>query len=98
DERGLCPQRAVVHHRDRHADVAARQTRPDRAHQAHARRAAGRPLVRSPHSSLVALIVLAAATTFLGFAILTFLPIFAKQIFHEGADTFSHLMAFSGAG
>ncbi|MBI3491665.1 MAG: MFS transporter [Acidobacteria bacterium] len=50
------------------------------------------------HSSLVALIVLAAATTFLGFALLTFLPIFAKQIFHEGADTFSHLMAFSGAG
>jgi MFS family permease len=50
------------------------------------------------HSSLAALIVLAAATTFLGFAVLTFLPIFAKQIFHEGADTFSHLMAFSGAG
>src|SRR5438552_9325062 len=50
------------------------------------------------HDSLVALIVLAAATTFLGFAVLTFLPIFAKTIFHEGADTFSHLMAFSGAG
>jgi MFS family permease len=50
------------------------------------------------HGSLGALIVLAAATTFLGFAVLTFLPIFAKQIFHEGADTFSHLMAFSGAG
>jgi len=50
------------------------------------------------HSSLVALIVLAAATTFLGFAVLTFLPIFAKTIFHEGAATFSHLMAFSGAG
>jgi MFS family permease len=50
------------------------------------------------HSSLAALIVLAAATTFLGFALLTFLPIFAKQIFHEGANTFAHLMAFSGAG
>ena len=50
------------------------------------------------HSSLAALIVLAAATTFLGFALLTFLPIFAKQIFHQGANTFSHLMAFSGAG
>ena len=50
------------------------------------------------HSSLGALIVLAAATTFLGFAVLTFLPIFAKTIFHEGAATFSHLMAFSGAG
>ena len=50
------------------------------------------------HSSLVALIVLAAATTFLGFAVLTFLPIFAQRIFHEGASTYSHLMAFSGAG
>jgi len=50
------------------------------------------------HGSLAALIVLAAATTFLGFALLTFLPIFAEKIFHEGADTYSHLMAFSGAG
>src|SRR2546423_11132581 len=50
------------------------------------------------HSSLAAFIVLAAATTFLGFALLTFLPIFAQKIFHEGADTYSHLMAFSGAG
>ena len=50
------------------------------------------------HDSLAALIVLAAATTFLGFALLTFLPIFAKQIFNKGADTFAHLMAFSGAG
>ena len=50
------------------------------------------------HSSLVALIVLAAATTFLGFALLTFLPVFAEKVFHEGADTYSHLMAFSGAG
>jgi MFS family permease len=50
------------------------------------------------HDSLVALIVLAAATTFLGFAVLTFLPIFAQNVFHKGAGTYSHLMAFSGAG
>jgi MFS family permease len=50
------------------------------------------------HDSLVALTVLAAATTFLGFAVLTFLPVFARAVFHEGADTYSHLMAFSGAG
>jgi MFS family permease len=50
------------------------------------------------HSSLAALIVLAAATTFLGFALLTFLPIFAQKVFHEGAGTYSRLMAFSGAG
>ena len=50
------------------------------------------------HGSLVSLIVLAAATTFLGFAVLTFLPVFARNVFHEGASTYSHLMAFSGAG
>ncbi len=50
------------------------------------------------HGSMVALIILAAATTFLGFALLTFLPIFAQKVFHEGADTYAHLMAFSGAG
>ncbi len=50
------------------------------------------------HGSLVSLIVLAALTTFLGFAVLTFLPIFAQRVFHEGVGTYSHLMAFSGAG
>src|SRR2546423_5669662 len=33
------------------------------------------------HDSLVALIVLAAVTTFLGFAVLTFLPVFAQRVF-----------------
>jgi MFS family permease len=50
------------------------------------------------HGSLVALIVLAASTTFLGFAVLTFLPLFTQSIFNEGAETYSHLLAFSGAG
>src|SRR5439155_20025787 len=50
------------------------------------------------HGSLVSLIVLATATTFLGFAVLTFLPTFAQKVFHEGASTYSHLLAFSGAG
>lgn len=50
------------------------------------------------HGTLVGLTVLAAATTFLGFALLTFLPLFAQQVFHEGASTYSDLMAFSGAG
>ena len=47
---------------------------------------------------LISLIVLAAITTFLGFAVLTFLPVFARSVFHEGAQTYSRLMAFSGAG
>jgi MFS family permease len=50
------------------------------------------------HSDLVALIVLAAATTFLGFAVLTFLPLFTQRVFHEGATTYSQLMAWSGIG
>jgi len=50
------------------------------------------------HGSLVSLIVLATATTFLGFAVLTFLPTFAQKVFHEGPSTYSHLLAFSGAG
>ena len=50
------------------------------------------------HNSLVALIILAATTTFLGFAVLTFLPLFTRTAFNEGAATYSHLLAFSGAG
>jgi MFS family permease len=50
------------------------------------------------HANLVALIVLAAVTTFLGFAVLTFLPLFAQRVFHEGATTYSQLMAWSGIG
>ena len=47
---------------------------------------------------LIALIILAAATTFLGFAVLTFLPVFTKSVFNGDARTYSHLLAFSGAG
>ncbi len=50
------------------------------------------------NSELVALTLLAAITTFLGFSLLTFLSIFAQSVFHEGAATYSHLLAFSGVG
>jgi predicted MFS family arabinose efflux permease len=50
------------------------------------------------HESLVAFIVLAAATTFLGFSVLTFLPLFAQKVFHAGAGTYSRLLVFSGIG
>jgi len=42
--------------------------------------------------------VLAATTTFLGFAVLTFLPIFTQRVFQGGPQTYSHLLAYSGAG
>jgi MFS family permease len=50
------------------------------------------------HGSLVALIVLAATTTFLGFSILTFLPAFAQRVFHADAIKYSLLMICSGVG
>jgi MFS family permease len=48
--------------------------------------------------ALVALIVLAFLSTFLGLPLLTFLPIFAQNVFKEGVGQYSKLMAFSGAG
>ncbi|HEY7172495.1 MAG TPA: MFS transporter [Vicinamibacterales bacterium] len=48
--------------------------------------------------ALVALTMLAGATTFFGFSVITFLPLFAQNVFHEGASTYSSLLAFSGAG
>jgi predicted MFS family arabinose efflux permease len=47
---------------------------------------------------LLALTILAFATTFLAFAVLTFLPLFAKQVFHQGVGEYTRLMAFSGSG
>ncbi|HYT75967.1 MAG TPA: MFS transporter [Vicinamibacterales bacterium] len=49
-------------------------------------------------STIIALTILASLTTFLGLPLLTFLPVFAKNIFHGDINRFSHMMAFSGAG
>jgi MFS family permease len=57
----------------------------------------GLAYVRS-QPAIVALTVLAFLTTFLGLPLLTFLPIFAHDIFHGGVGRFSVMMAFSGAG
>jgi len=48
--------------------------------------------------SIIALTVLAFLTTFLGLPILTFLPVFAREIFHGEVSVYTHMMAFSGAG
>ena len=48
--------------------------------------------------AIVALTILASLTTFLGLPLLTFLPVFAKDIFHGDINRFSHMMSFSGAG
>ena len=49
-------------------------------------------------AAIVALTVLASLATFLGLPLLTFLPVFAKDIFHGDINRFSHMVSFSGAG
>jgi len=48
--------------------------------------------------AIIALTVLAFLTTFLGLPLLTFLPVFTREIFHGDVNQFAHMMAFSGAG
>ena len=50
------------------------------------------------HHGLLALTLLAFATTFLGMPLLTLLPVFTQNVFHQGVGQYSRLMAFSGAG
>lgn len=48
--------------------------------------------------TLVALTTLAFISTFLGLPLLTFMPIFAQDVFHQAASQYAVMMAFSGAG
>jgi MFS family permease len=48
--------------------------------------------------TVIALTLIAATTTFLAFAVITLLPIFAQRVFHQGVVGYSHLMAYSGIG
>jgi predicted MFS family arabinose efflux permease len=48
--------------------------------------------------SIMALMVLGAATTFFGIPMLTLLPVFARDVFGSGVEGYSALLAFSGAG
>jgi len=48
--------------------------------------------------ALVTLTTLAFISTFLGLPLLTFMPIFAQDVFHQAAGQYAVMMAFSGAG
>ena len=48
--------------------------------------------------AIVALTILAFLTTFLGLPMLTFLPIFAREVFQGGVERYSEMMAYSGMG
>jgi predicted MFS family arabinose efflux permease len=49
-------------------------------------------------NGMESLIVLAFCMTLLGIPLLTFLPVFAKDVLHGDANTFSRLLVFSGLG
>jgi len=48
--------------------------------------------------ALVALTALAFVSTFLGLPLLTLLPVFVQNVFHEAASQYAVMLAFSGAG
>ena len=48
--------------------------------------------------AMEALIVLAFSMTALGIPMITFLPVFAKDVFHQGASAFTVLLSVSGTG
>ena len=48
--------------------------------------------------ALIALTCVAFLTTFLGLPLMTFLPVFAKDVFQGEVGLYSRMMAFSGAG
>ena len=45
-----------------------------------------------------ALVVLAFCTTLFGFSLNGFLPVFVRNIFHRGPETYTLLLVSSGAG
>jgi predicted MFS family arabinose efflux permease len=50
------------------------------------------------HAAVRTLTMLALVSTFLGVPLLTFLPVFARHVFHEGVGQYSQMMAWSGVG
>lgn len=48
--------------------------------------------------SMVTLIFLAFSTTLIGFPIIAFLPVFAREVFHAGPEAYTALLASSGLG
>ena len=47
---------------------------------------------------ILTLTALALASTFLGVPLLTFLPVFARNVFHADVGQYSQMMAWSGIG
>ena len=52
----------------------------------------------SSQAAMTTLVVIAFCMTALAFPMITFLPVFAKDIFHKGADTYTLFLVISGLG
>jgi predicted MFS family arabinose efflux permease len=50
------------------------------------------------HGSMVGLIVLAILMTFLSMPMRTYIPVFVKDIFHRGPETYGNLLSLMGVG
>jgi predicted MFS family arabinose efflux permease len=50
------------------------------------------------HGSMVGLIVLAFLMTFLSMPMRTYIPVFVKDIFHRGPETYGNLLSLMGVG
>ncbi|HEV3511921.1 MAG TPA: MFS transporter [Candidatus Sulfotelmatobacter sp.] len=50
------------------------------------------------HGSMVGLIILAFAMTFLSMPMRTYMPVFVKDIFHRGPETYGNLLSLMGVG
>jgi MFS family permease len=50
------------------------------------------------HGAMVGVIVLAFAMTFLSMPMRTYLPVFVKDIFHRGPETYGNLLSLMGVG
>lgn len=74
-----------------------KHVRPLTTTRMHQELKSGFAFVRS-HEALVSLAMLGFAATFLGNPLLTFLPLFARNVFHGDVSQYTHLMAFAGAG
>ncbi len=49
-------------------------------------------------SAMVALIGLAFTVTILGYPLVVFLPVFARDVFHQGSEVYARFLSFNGAG
>ena len=72
-------------------------TRPATTTRIHQELRIGLQFVRE-RPALIGLAILGFATTFLGNPVLTFLPLFAQNVFHGGVTQYTWLMACAGGG